>query len=252
MPDPPTVLVTGGAARIGAAIARVLAAQGWRVAVHARRIEAARVFAATLPDAIGVGGDLSDPTTPAALISAVRLAFKTPVCGLVNNASLFAYDRAPLCDGALLDAHLAVNLTAPVLLASALASQHDLADGAVVNMLDQKLANLNPDFFSYSCSKVALAGATTMLGQQLGPRLRINAVSPGITLPSLDQSAAHFGAVASRNLLCRPIEIDAIADAVAYLLHARGVHRQTIFVDNGQHLVPSMRDVMFDRPGDDD
>ena len=97
---------------------------------------------------------------------------------LVNNASLFSYDRPPITEAAALREHMAVNLDAPVLLASALAAQDDLR-GAVVNILDQKIANLNPDFFSYSCGKIALAGATTMLAQALGSRIRVNAVSPG-------------------------------------------------------------------------
>ncbi|PTS81587.1 short-chain dehydrogenase, partial [Sphingomonas sp. HMWF008] len=142
--------------------------------------------------------------------------------------------------------HYAVNLSAPVLLASALAVQDDLAEGAVVNILDQKLANPNPDFFSYSCAKFALGGATTMLAQALGPRIRVNAVSPGLSLPSADQTEAEFAAAAARNLLRRPVDPQDIARAVAFLLEARGVQGQNVFVDCGQRFLPRTRDVMFE------
>ncbi len=241
-----TVLVTGAARRIGAVIARHLAGEGWRVAIHYHEhAEAAFALAGMLPSAIALPGDLADPATPAALLAGARTAFGAPLAGLVNNASLFRFDVPPLVDAALLGEHHAVNLAAPALLASALALQDDLAEGAVVNLLDQKLANPNPDFFSYSCAKTALGGATTMLAQALGPRIRVNAVSPGIALPSGGQSEAEYRAVASDNLLRRPIAVDDIARAVAWLLSARGVAGQNLFVDCGQRFVPSARDVMF-------
>lgn len=241
------MLVTGAARRIGAVIARHLAGLGWRVAVHHHHSpEHAEALAAELPGACVLTGDLARPETAAQLVAQARAAFGCPLAALVNNASLFAYDRPPLTDPALLREHLAVNVEGPVLLASALAAQDDLATGAVVNILDQKVANLNPDFFSYSCGKIALAGATPMLAQALGPRIRVNAVSPGLSLPSLDQSEAEFRAVASENLLRRPVEVTAIAEAVAFLLTARGITGQNIFVDNGQHFLPRDGDVMFE------
>ena len=116
----------------------------------------------------------------------------------------------------------------------------------MVNVLDQKVANLNPDFFSYSCGKIALEGATTMLAQALGPRIAVNAVSPGLTLPSGDQSDAEFAAVASDNLLARPVGATAVADAVAWLLTAKGVTGQNVFVDCGQRFLARDGDVMFE------
>ncbi len=113
-----------------------------------------------------------------------------------------------------------------MLLASALARQ-DIARGWVVNLLDQKLANLNPDYFSYTCAKAALAAATPMLAQALGPRIAVNAVAPGLTLPSDDQTDEEFAAVASLNLLGRPVGAERVADAVAYLIGSSGVHGQT-------------------------
>jgi NAD(P)-dependent dehydrogenase (short-subunit alcohol dehydrogenase family) len=116
----------------------------------------------------------------------------------------------------------------------------------VVNLLDQKLANPNPDFFSYSLSKYALAGATEMLAQALSPRIRVNAVAPGITLPSGDQSEAEFAAVASDNLLRRPVGAENVAEAVVYLLGARSVTGQTLYVDGGQRFLKRDGDVMFE------
>jgi len=249
-----TILVTGAVRRIGAVIVRHLATRGWRVAIHHHHSpDDADALAAELGADQGracvVTGDLACAETAPRLIAEVRAAFSAPLMALVNNASLFSYDRPPIADAAALPAHMAVNLDAPVLLASALAAQDDLATGAVVNILDQKIANLNPDFFSYSCGKVALAGATAMLAQALGPRIRVNAVSPGLSLPSLDQSEAEFRAVAGQNLLRRPIEVGAIAEAVAFLLTARGIHGQNIFVDNGQRFLPRDSDVMFETRG---
>ncbi len=239
--------MTGAARRIGAAVARHLAGAGWRVAIHYHEhADAALALADELPGAVALPGDLADPAVPVALIAAARAALGAPLAGLVNNASLFRFDAPPRIDRSSLDEHHAINLAAPALLASALALQDDLAEGAVVSLLDQKLANPNPDFFSYSCAKFALGGATTMLAQALGPRIRVNAVSPGISLPSGGQSEAEFRAVARDNLLRRPVAVDDIARAVAWLLEARGVTGQNLFVDCGQRFLPRARDVMFD------
>ena len=242
-----TVLVTGAARRLGAVVARHLAAAGWRVAIHHHHsAEDADALSAELPGSIVLSGDLADADTPLALVAAARGGFGAPLMAVVNSASLFDYDTPPHVSAEALRGHAAVNLDAPVLLASALAAQDDLAEGAVVNILDQKLANLNPDFFSYSCAKVALGGATTMLAQALGPRIRVNAVSPGLSLPSADQTEAEFAEAASKNLLRRPVDPQDIARAVAFLLGARGVHGQNIFLDCGQRFLPRDRDVMFE------
>jgi NAD(P)-dependent dehydrogenase (short-subunit alcohol dehydrogenase family) len=241
-----TVLVTGGAKRVGAAIVRHLAGQGHRVVVH---YGSSREEAEALADEVGgmaLAADLADRAAVAALIDEAAAHVGGPIEGLVNSASLFEFDRPPLDDWALFGRLAPVNLGAPVLLASALARQAGLAGGAVVNVLDQKVANLNPDFFSYTCTKVALAGATEMLARALAPAIRVNAVAPGLTLPSGDQSQAEFEAVARENLLRRPVDIEEIARAVEFLLTTRSVTGQTLFVDCGQRFLQRDGDVMFE------
>ncbi|MEO5937649.1 MAG: SDR family oxidoreductase [Sphingomonas sp.] len=247
-----TVLVTGGSRRIGAAIVRGLAGAGHRVVIHHHQPhdDDAMALAHNL-DPVGeriatVAGDLTDP---GAIFRAAREAMHGTIDGLVNCASVFEFDRPPDFDPALLARLTTTNLSAPVALGCELARQDGLDDGAVVNLLDQKVANLNPDFFSYTCTKIALEGATTMLAQALAPRVRVNAVSPGLTLPSGDQSDAEFAAVAGQNLLCRPVPIEEIARAVEYLLTAPGITGHNLFVDNGQRFLKRDGDVMFSTPG---
>lgn len=246
------VLVTGGARRIGAGIARRLALRGHSVAIHhhhniADEAEALRAqIAAEGGAACVVSGELADPATAPALIEAARIGLGGPIEGLVNNASQFAWDALPLTDFALLDQHMRVNCGAPVALASALAAQDDLDQGAVVNLLDQKLANLNPDFLTYTLSKAALATATELLARGLAPRIRVNAVSPGLTLPSLDQSAEEFAEHARQNLLQRPVALADIAATVEMLLVTPSITGQNIFVDCGQRFLPRDGDVMFE------
>ena len=248
------VLVTGGAKRIGAGIARRLALRGHAVAIHHHHApEDAEALRATIAAAGGeaciVSGELAEDGTAASLIDAAREGLGGPIDGLVNNASQFAFDALPLTDYALFDQHMRINCAAPVALASALAGQHDLESGAVVNLLDQKLANLNPDFFTYTLSKAALATATELLARALAPRIRVNAVSPGLTLPSLDQSAEEFAEHSRQNLLQQPVALDDIAATVEHLLTARSITGQNVFVDCGQRFLPRDGDVMFSTPG---
>lgn len=240
------VLVTGGARRLGAAIARGCATAGWRVAVHyGSSRQAAEALAADLRG-VAVGGDLADPAAAARIVADTRQATGGVVSALVNNASAFEYDDAARFDPALLAKLTRTNLAAPLALARELAAQDDLGDGAIVNVLDQKVGNLNPDYLSYTCTKLALAGATEMLAQAFAPRIRVNAVSPGLTLKSGDQSDAEFARVATANLLQRPVGMEAIAEAVVYLLGAGSVTGQNLYVDCGQRFVKRAGDVMFE------
>lgn len=232
------VLVTGGARRLGAAIARAVAAAGHVPVIHyGRSRDAAEALAAELGGAT-VQGDLGDIAGLRALLDRAG-----EVDGLVNSASQFDYDSPAAIDPTLAARLHAVNAVAPAILTAALAER--VGSGAVVNLLDQKLANPNPDFFSYTLSKAALASATELTARAFAPRLRVNAVAPGLTLPSGDQSEAEFDAVARANLLRRPVGAENVAAAVLYLLEAESVTGQTLYVDAGQRFCASPRDVMF-------
>ena len=240
-----TVLVTGGAKRIGAAIVRRLAADGHRLVIHYNRSsDEARRLADEVGAAGTVGGDLARLDAIDDLWARACEVAGGPVDALVNSASQFEFDRPEAVDLTLAARLYAVNCTAPVLLAGCLARQD--VGGAVVNLLDQKVANPNPDFFSYTLAKAALASATTLMAQAFAPKVRVNAVSPGLTLASGDQSAAEFAAAGTKNLLQRPVGAEAVAGAVAYLIGAGSVTGQNLFVDCGQRFLKRDGDVMFE------
>lgn len=245
-----TALVTGAARRIGRDIARALARDSWAVAVHCNNSteDAAATVAAIESEggrAVALAADLADPVAAGALVGRAGNALG-PVGLLVNNASLFEPDTIATLAPATIARHMAVNLQAPLLLARALADALPAgAEGVVVNVLDQKLANPNPDFLSYTLSKAALGEATRLLAMALAPRVRVVAVAPGLTLPAPGQSAAQFAAVHGRTPLGRGAAAADIASAVVWLAGARAVTGVTLLVDGGQHLVPSATDVMF-------
>lgn len=242
------ILITGGAKRLGAQIARRFASGDWHVVLHANHsADDARALAASLK-AAGAGadvvtGDLEDPSTPRALITSARSA-APGLCALVNSASLFSYDDPTAIDDALWMRMSRINALAPLRLAAELVAAID-GPARIVNVLDQKLANLNPDFFSYTASKAALAAASTMMAMSFGARARIVNVAPGLTLPSADQTQAEFEAVAAVNALQRVTRPSDVADTVYFAVNGPIASGQTLFADSGQHLVPLDRDVMF-------
>lgn len=251
----PVALVTGGARRIGRAIALHLAAQGWSIALHHRggspgavheaEATAAEISATGAACAL-LAADLADEAATNALVPAAVQALGR-LDAVVNNASLFVYDDVHGTSAAAMDRHWRTNTAAPVLLARALHA-HLVARGAqgcVVNLLDQKLANRNPDYFSYTLSKAALAEATMLLAQALAPVLRVCAVAPGITTISDQMSEAEFATAHKLVPLQRSSTPADIAAAVAYLLQAPAVTGHTLFVDGGQHLLGQPRDVLF-------
>jgi NAD(P)-dependent dehydrogenase (short-subunit alcohol dehydrogenase family) len=243
------VLVTGGARRLGAATARACAAAGWRVVIHyATSADEAEALAHEIGGAT-VSGDLADVAAAGDLFDRAVRAAGGPIKALVNNASRFEEDRPEAIDPALAAKLYAINCTTPAVLGARLAAQPGLEDGLIVNLLDQKLANPNPDFFSYSLSKYALAGATQMMAMAFAPRVRVNAVAPGLTLPSGDQDDAEFDHVARANLLQRPVGAAQVAEGVVYLLGARSVTGQTLYVDGGQRFLKRQSDVMFEGRG---
>lgn len=247
----PVVLVTGAARRIGRAIALELAAHGHDIALHCHQASAESAVTREELRALGAraevfAADLADEAACRALLPAVAARLGR-VDAVVNNASRFAYDDAASFGHAEMDAHWRVNAAAPVLLAQALHEHLAARDGigCVVNLLDQKLANPNPDYLSYTLSKAALQAATVMLAQALAPRVRICGVSPGVTLLSGDMSEPDFAAAHRLTPLQRSSTPEDVAAAVRYLLGARAVTGTTLLVDGGQHLAAQPRDVAF-------
>jgi NAD(P)-dependent dehydrogenase (short-subunit alcohol dehydrogenase family) len=244
-------LVTGGARRLGRAIAIMLADDGWNVAVHygTSRTEAeatVRELRGRGVQAMAAQCDLADASAAAGLVPACAQKLG-PLSLLVNNASLFEYDDLQSLRPELWDRHLNVNLRAPMLLAQAFARQlPDGTQGCIVNMLDQKLANLNPDFLSYTLAKIGLEGATRLLASALAPRIRVCGVSPGITLIANGQSEEAFQRAHRLAALGKSSEVGDVVQAVRYLVAARAVTGVTVTVDGGQHLLPMRRDVQFE------
>ncbi|MDL2358140.1 MAG: SDR family oxidoreductase [Pseudomonadota bacterium] len=243
-------LVTGAGRRIGRAIAIALAQAGWDVAVHYRHSRAAALETCAAIEALGrravpLACDLADEAAVRSLLARAQAALG-PIGCVVNNASLFEYDSAVDFSPALLATHMQANVSAPILLAQALHAA-TAADGqaVVINLLDQKLANMNPDFLSYTLSKAALHTATTMLAQALAPRVRVVGVAPGLTMVSGDQTEAGFASAHQDTPLGRSSTPQDIADAVCYVAAARAITGTTLFVDGGQHLMARPRDVMF-------
>ena len=242
-----SVLVTGGSRRLGRAIALELAAAGWQVAVHYRSSEAeARQTAADCtrhaPSEV-FQAELADEAQVRALVPAVVRRFGR-LDAVVNNASRFEHDdaRSFATEGFL--AHLLANTAAPVLLAQALAAHLEErgGEGAVVNMLDQKLWNPNPDFLSYTLSKAALEAATTLLAQALAPRLRVVGVAPGLTLTSHLLPQQKFEQLHKLSPLGRSSTLEDVTRTVRFALENASLTGTTLLVDGGQHLMKFERD----------
>ncbi|MFN3565632.1 MAG: SDR family oxidoreductase [Burkholderiaceae bacterium] len=244
------VLVTGGARRIGRAIAIEFARRGWDVAVHygtsrSDALATVREIESLGRRAVAIGRDLAVERGARKLVPDAIAALGRLDC-VVNNASLFDYDDAASFRGATLIRHLRVNTIAPVLLAHALheALASD-ARGVVINLLDQKLWNPNPDFFSYTLSKSALKEATTLLALALAPKVRVVGVAPGMTLPSHLQDAAAFERTHRMAPLGQASTPEDVASAVAYAADAHAMTGTNLLVDGGQHLVRTDRDFSF-------
>ncbi len=258
MPQRPVALVTGSARRIGRAIALELAAQGWALALHHRQSES---------DAQALAAELRGQGTPVHVLQA-DLADEAQTRGLaadvlrqcgrwdavVNNASLFEYDDVASFSYPALTRHVLANTAAPVVLAHYLHSHLQSrpgAQGCVVNLMDQKLWNPNPDFLSYTLSKAALESANTLLAQALAPTVRVCGVAPGVTLVSGPMTESGFAQAHTMTPLGRSSTLQDIAQAVAFLLRAPAVTGTTLLVDGGQHLSPQSRDVLFLTPKTD-
>ena len=234
-------LVTGGARRIGRALVVCAAEAGYDVAIHVRAVDdeaeaaAAEVRARGRKAAI-LACDLRKEATTVALVGEAE-AELGPVTLLVNSASVFEEDAFTDMNRASWDAHMETNLRSPLVLAQVFARRLPAGrEGLIVNLLDQRVLKPSPEFFSYSLSKAALWDATRMLAQALAPRIRVNGIGPGPTLPSVHQTQAEFDAEVDSTLMGRAVSPAEVAAALRYLIEAPSVTGQMIAVDAGQHL----------------
>ncbi len=236
-----TVLITGAAKRIGRAIALDMAASGWSVAIHYRHSQAeAEALTEHIKKSGGkacaLAADLADCTALGDLVSRCTRELGAPRC-LINNASEFLLDSVHTLDQVTWDTHLDINLKAPVFLAQAMARNlPDGVDGNIINIIDQRVWKLTPDFFSYTISKAGLWTATRTLAQGLAPRIRVNAIGPGPVLKSVHQTDADFAAEQGSTLLHTGPSPEEIAAAVRFILATPSMTGQMIALDGGQHL----------------
>ena len=247
-PAKKSVLVTGAAKRLGRAIALHLAESGWSVAVHYNNSQAeAEETVAALHEkgvhAAAINADLTLEDDTERLIDRARAAVG-PLTALVNNASVFENDTIATMTRKSWDKHIEANLRAPLVLSRDFAEQlPDGQEGAIVNLLDQRLLKPTPQFLSYGVSRAGLHWLTVTLAQALGPRIRVNGVAPGPTLRNERQSEAHFKRQQESTILGRGAMPEDVARAVGYLIDARAVTGQMIAVDGGQHLIWKTADV---------
>ena len=247
-------LITGAAKRVGAAIARDLAANGWHVLLHYHRsAEAATALASAIEanggQATPLPADLADAAAAADLVS--RAIDAAPGLDLiVNNASSFTYDTAATATAQALATNFGVNAIAPIVMAQRFAALLPAArTGAIVNILDNRVFAPNPDYFSYGISKFAALGATRMLALALAPHIRVNGIAPGITMPSDGQSRQQFEAAHRMNPLQRGCTPEEIAAAVRLIAGSPAMTGTIITIDGGQSLANPGRDVAFIEPG---
>ena len=254
--------MTGAAKRLGQEIALQFARQGWDVAVHYGRSGQEAIQTVEKIQELGVmaqafQADLADESATQKLFLDVSHVFPRLDC-LVNSASIFEYDRAnsntPVSGKSLQD-HMQVNLAAPILLAQLMfeyqkskptkAGEMSEVIPAVIQLLDQKLINPNPDYLSYTLSKAALLSSVELLAMDFAPYLRVVGLAPGISLPSGDQTIEGFSKAHQMTPLGRSSTPADIAKAAVFLADSSAITGTTLYVDGGQHLLPSSRDVMF-------
>lgn len=237
-----TVLVTGAARRLGRIIALDLGARGWRVGVHYRAsaAEAAALLAEIERNggtAAALAADLDRLDALSKLIADCASSLGPPAC-LINNAARFEHDTLGTLQGETWQAHLDVNLRAPIFLTQAFArTLPDGVEGNVINIIDQKVLRPDPDYFSYTMAKAALWSATQIMAQALAPRIRVNAIAPGPVLNADGQSESAFEREYRETLLQRAVGTDDVSRAVRFLLETPSITGQIIALDSGQHLV---------------
>ncbi|MGI3185180.1 SDR family oxidoreductase [Nioella aestuarii] len=254
-----TALVTGGAKRLGRAMALALAEAGHDVAIHyAGSTDEAETTVADIRAlgrrAVALQADLLNEDQTQALFPRVVEALGQPVTVLVNNASVFEYDNIQSMTRTSWDRHIESNLRAPMVLTQALAAQMPPAEpdengepqarGLVVNMVDQRVQKLTPEFMSYTIAKMGLWAFTRTAAQALAPNVRVNAIGPGPTMQGARQSDSHFARQRKATVLSRGADAEGIVQALLYFLHARSVTGQLICVDGGQHLAWQTPDIL--------
>ena len=243
----PAILITGAAKRIGAVLARRFAENGWHVAIHAGHSPAlAHQLASALPSAEVVEADLTDHAAALGMIA--DLATRLPDWRmLVNSAAVFRPDSAAAIDPAIFAEAMTVNAETPTAMAQVFLAQARANGGKrVIQFLDQKLLNPNPDFFSYTMAKHAFASTVKMLAMaQADPATRVYGLTPGAMLPSFDQIETEHEISGRMNLLRRLTDPDELADAALFMAQGWLQSGETIFVDSGQHLLAQPRDVLY-------
>jgi NAD(P)-dependent dehydrogenase (short-subunit alcohol dehydrogenase family) len=245
LPFPRSAIVTGGARRIGAEIVRALADDGWDVLIHCRdSSDRAQALAADIGRARIAVSDLAqaDPCGP--ILEA--LADMPPLGLLVNNASGFVQDDFFDFTAESWAAHFDVNLRAPALLSRMFAELTGGAGGLIVNLLDAKLAQPNPDFFTYTLSKIGLAGLTELTARKLAAdKIRVCGIAPSVTLVSGPQSRENFELVHGMNALRRGVRVEEIVGALRFIIATPSVTGQTLVLDGGQRFLSLPRDVQY-------
>lgn len=242
-----SALITGAGKRVGKAIALHLGGQGVMIAVHYRNSQdAAEETAETIRAAGGsaatVRADLESEEETAGLIDAAAGALGTAPTILINSASCFEHDDVTSVTAESWSRHMQVNLRAPLVLSQCFAANlpdgapGDNAHGNIINILDQRVWRLTPDFTSYTVSKSALWTLTRTLAQGLAPRIRVNAVGPGPVLASRHQSAESFAREARAVPLQKGASPEEIARTISFILESQSITGQMIALDGGQHL----------------
>ncbi len=244
---PPAVLITGAGKRIGAVLARAFGAAGWHVVIHVHHSpDAAHALAATLPSAEVVQCDLLDGEAALAMVADVAARLEDWRV-LINCAAVFRYDDGSGIDPAVFAEAITVNAETPTRLAQAFLAQARAKGGKrVIQFLDQKLLNPNPDFFSYTMAKQAFAAGVTMLAMaQEDPAARVYGLAPGAMMASFDQREDEHEASGRMNLLERLTEPQELAEAALFLAEGWAASGETLYIDSGQHLLAQPRDVLF-------
>ena len=245
------VLVTGGSKRIGREICLRLSRNGYKIIIHYRNSfeeaeETAKMIISEGGNAIVCQADLSEASSARKLVSRAEEEFGY-INAIVNNASVFIHDDISTITSESWDKHMQINSKVPLLLIKEMYdSLDDDRTGSIINILDQKLYNPNPDYLSYTASKYTMLGLTDTLARSLAPKIRVNAVSPGHTLASNSQTNEGFQRAQSTSPLGYGPGPEDIADAVCYLMSANSVTGQVIYVDSGERFLSRTRDVVFE------